>query len=710
MNPLYREDAQRLQINVHPDPHNFSNTTVGDASRSNNAWDSYSCKLNVDWEGLSPSSHNFCNAQPQVEDPDGEPLEINEEDPELTRKRKELREIEEQILQKRVSLALKTVQPILMKTTPGYSCNEHSAASKGETLRDRVKVILQQRHSLSFLKVQSPKEGTNFPGLHKDGLLHKDHPLKLRVKSLMKQRYRDPCVLPSAMEVANAKLPLPSQNSCSPAKEENGADKGFQRFLSVLNKGVDMDLLSRIVNDDSDDLPLGAGMLSIQLPAVKSKSDLSLRSENQQSNSGVFMPGPSQTSSGDGKAEQQSGERSNNETNSLPDDLEKNDRGYGSFGSSSRSKSPPTAKKKNTTKKEEEKPKVDEQREQLENILKTLGLDLEVEEMSKLADRTQERLYGKKHEGKHSADGRGEHRSRPRASHRHYSNSSSSSFSSSSSSSSSTSRSTSRSPSPSPSRHRHSHSRDSKQGQTPERRQSRGGSRERSEGPNVNKKDHQHAPFSSFPDYTLSQFSQCTAYSSDNYSASTDSYWTYTQGAIPPSIFPHPQSSYHQFPGSAAPPNMAYPHHKNLEDISFFLNPDLSTSEGQIGSASGLRCLQVVSTKEASPKKFIKQLTKSRKRGGKQKSYLRRRRWRMEKRKEEKKKKKQEQMVVIQRSLVSVKQLPPVKQVEQPEDEKRELTEKEIKANLRKKLEAFNQKAKQQVARPVAQPDDPCIG
>lgn len=40
-------------------------------------------------------------------------------------------------------------------------------------------------------------------------------------------------------------------------------------------------------------------------------------------------------------------------------------------------------------------------------------------------------------------------------------------------------------------------------------------------------------------------------------------------------------------------------------------------------------------------------------------------------------------------------------EAEQSEEEKRNPTEEEIKANLRKKLEAFNQKVKQKVTQPA---------
>ncbi|KAF3687162.1 hypothetical protein EXN66_Car002834 [Channa argus] len=581
-------------------------------------------------------------------------------------------------MQKKVALALKTVEPILMKTTPGFSGNQQLAACNGETLQDRVKRILQQRHSLSFLKVQSPKEKTNFARLRKDGLLREDHPLKLRVKSLMKQRYSDPRVLSSTIEVPHAKRPLLSQNSCLSAREENSADKGFQRFLSVLNKGVDMDLLSRIVNDDSEDLPLGEEVLRIQLPAAENKSDLPFRSENQQSNSGAVMPGPSQTSSGGGNAEQQSQERSHDKIRSSPDDWEKNDRRYGSFGSSSRSKSPPTAKE------EEEKPKVDEQREQLQYILKTLGLNLEVEEMSKLADRTQERLYGKKHEGRDRTDSRGQQRSQPpealvpvllafsalaagtQNKGEHLSTAA-----------------------PEAAAEAENDQKVEMSTRKPEKQSGPVTETKTKVTINIHHDQtyaHPHTnDFSSFQHYT-SQYSQCTAYHSDNYSASKDSYWTYPQGAIPPSGFPILQNPYHQFPRPLAPPNLVYPHHKNWEDMSFFLNPDLSTSEGQIGSASGLRCLQVISTKESPQKKCIKQLTNGRKRRGNKKKYMNRRRLFLERRKEERIKKKQQQMVVSQSPLLNVEVSSQVKEAEQPEEVKRELTEEEIKANLRKKV------------------------
>lgn len=474
-----------------------------------------------------------------------------------------------------------------------------------------------------------------------------------------------------------------------------------------------MDFLSRIVNDDSEDLPLGEELLNVQPPTVENNPNPHFRSESQRSNGGTSLPGRSQTSGGEGKTLPPSRERSHNEALSRPDDEEKNnDRGDGCFGSSSRSKSPTAVKKRE----EEENPKLDEQREQLQNILKTLGLNLEVEEMSKLADRTQERLYGKKHEVRHS---RREQESQQRAPHRHYRNPSSSS--SSSRCSSSSSRSSSRSFSPSPSRRWRSHSRDLKPRLECERRRSRDRSRDRLKNQDGNQDSKEpHKPrdgdgkgsqktsvyehpsdqtyphpdaFSSFSDDTLSQYSQSTPFHSGTYSTSTNSYWTYTQGAIPAphysSGFPNPQNAYHPFPGS----NTVYPDHNNFEDINLLVNPDLSTSEGQTGSASGLRCLQVISTTHSAPQSLsqrtpcLKQLTKGRKRRGKHETYIRRCHLFKEKKKLEKLKKRQQKLTANQsQDSAQTVEVSQDNEAEQSEDIKQQPTEEEIKANLRKKV------------------------
>ncbi|XP_031722975.1 uncharacterized protein LOC116394208 isoform X1 [Anarrhichthys ocellatus] len=668
MNPLdWDHGAVRsFQRGLSPNHQNDVYNSMEDASVTNEEWHTF-CKYarrtadetqsSMGWEELSLPLHNVYTQDSEVEDADGEALEMDEEDPELARKRKELREIEEQILLKKAAIALKTVEPFVKSTTsPDFSCNE-SASCIGATLRDRVNLILKQQHPASCLsKVRSPKERMNSSRLSKDGLLQDDHPLKLRVKALMKRRCSDPFVLPASIAVPDL-TPPPSSPSITSPDNENSVNEGFLRFLSVLNKGVDMDFLSRIVNDDSVDLPLGEELLNIPVPGVENKSDPTLRRESQQSDSGASLPG----SCGERKSDPPSQERSLSERLSPPnDDEKKNDR--------SRSKSPSAVKQK-----EEEKTKVDEQREQLQNILKSLGLSLEVEEMSKLADRTQERLYGKKHE-----DTRVEQESRQRGSQRHYSNCSSSS------------RSSSRSNSPSPSRRWRSLSREPRR--RSEHSDRRGDGLTRHDGNEDSKEEQRYRDegekypkeISSYqhlcqqnhtntqPDNSLPQDSLYTADHSGINSADLSSYWAPTQGAIPPFFYtsgrPIPQNTYQSFPGSVVAPNVDYPHQRGSFDINLFVNPDLSKSEGQTGSASGSRCLQVISTEQ--PQFNI---------------------W-----------KRQRQLREIQ--MVEKVEAPQLKEDDtkaEQSEEKRPPTDKEIKANLRKKLEAFNQKMKQKVTQPA---------
>ncbi|KAK5900052.1 hypothetical protein CesoFtcFv8_009466 [Champsocephalus esox] len=410
-------DAMRaIQRNLHPNHQNDINNSIENAPRTNIEWDAYceysrptvgeahsSMRVNVEHERLSPSFHNVYIKDSEVQDPDGEPLPSVEEDPELSRKRKELREIEERIMFKKSVIALKAVEP----TLPNVSSN--ATTCKGATLKERVNVILQKRNPARFNSMfWSQRERMHSSRLSKDSLLQNSHPLKLRVKALMKRRCSDP-----ALKCGETRPSPPSRSFTSPAKEETIVNEGFQRFLSVLNKGVDIDLLSKIINDDDDeDLPSGEQLLTTQPPAVEKEPHPSFRSEVQRSNREASLPDFSQTNRG-------------HDTFCMPGDEEsRNEGGESKFGSNIRSKSPVSVVKK---KKEEDKPKVDVQREQLQNILKTLGLNLEVEGMSKLEDRTQERLYGRKNEDTNVEGCRGAQESQHSGPQRHFSNSSSSS-------------------------------------------------------------------------------------------------------------------------------------------------------------------------------------------------------------------------------------------------------------------------------------------
>ncbi|XP_059192388.1 uncharacterized protein LOC131974190 [Centropristis striata] len=975
MNPLDWDVSHTLR-NLHPNHQNNVHNSMDNMPRTYNEWGTYcefsrhtvdeaqrSEEVNVRWQGPSPPTHNFYNKDSEFEDPDGGPLEMDEEDPELSRKRKELQHIEERIILKKAAIALKTVELFVTNPVPSDSSNDHSAPCRGETLKDRVNVILKQRHPPSFLSKVSERMKSSSQSRY--GPLQDNHPLKLRVNALMKQRCSDLRALPAIGEVPVVTLPSARGSIASPANEENNVNKGFQRFLSVLNEGVDMDYLSRIVIDDSEGLPLGKE-LPVQPPALENKSDPVPRSKSQQSNCGASLSGGSRSNSGERKTDLLTQERSLNERLPLPDDEENiYDRGNLCFGSSSRSKSPPAVKKKQ--KNEEVQPKVNEQHGHLQNILKTGGLSLEVEETKRLVYLTKDRLYGKKHEDT-TVDSRGEQESQLKSSQRHYSVSSSSSASS---------RSTrSRSSSPSTSQHQGSHSRDSKQWfgsscsrgrsrvglkhqddnqdskeahsyrdeydkvtlplsgsitssaseenkinkgfqrflsllnkgvdidylsrivtddsedlplgkelpvQPPalenksdpvsrsksqqsncgaslsdgsrsnsgerktdlpsqerslvdglslpdneEKRNDRGhcsfGSSSRSKSPvkKKNKKeeqpnvDEQHghlqnilktlglnleveemnklaqrtqerlygkthgdtkvdsrgdqesqekssqrhdgipssssrltrsrgsspstsqhqgshscsegrsrdglkrqddnqsskdiqsyrdtddkeistyqhpysqnqtyphahpAAFSEFPDYSLAQHSQY-------YNAGTNSYWTHGNTPTPPSL--NHSSTFHHFPGPVKTSGMVYPHHNPCQDINLLMNPDLSTSEGQIGSLLGPRCLQVISTKQPTTERCIMQLTKRRK-NRTSKGHQRKLKERWIQKKIETRKRKMEE----RQKLMEMAEVPqPGGAEEDSQEEKKQPTEDEVKSKLRKWLDAYNKKMK----------------
>jgi len=437
--------------------------------------------------------------------------------------------------------------------------------------------------------------------------------------------------------VPDVSLSSPRRSVTSPAQEERSVDRGFERFLSVLNKGVDINLLSRIVNDDGEDLP--------HPPGVKSKSDPPLRSESQRSDGTVSLPGCGRTGGAESKT--LSRERS------LPDAKERTtDQRGGGVGSGSQSESLGGKEKE-----EEDTPKLDEKQEQLQNILKTLGLSLGVDEMNKLTDRTQERLYGKKTDGRQRPDSREEKESRP--------HSRSSSSSSSYSSCSSTSRSTSRSRSRSPSHRRRSRSRDSEHKQKCERSRSREGSRD---GPTHHdrKEASNDAPRhgyrdSAFPDYSLYQYSHHAA-------SHSDPCWSYAPPSASTNLNSYPQPASE---GSEAA-------HKRSHIFSL-INPDLSVSEGQSGLAPGSRCLKVVATEQPS-QRHLRPLTKVRRRRGGQR-HLQQKRRKERKRAKRLVQKQMEYAAQRERMLASLDNEDSTEEEEKPQP-----TEDELKANLRKNV------------------------
>lgn len=278
--------------------------------------------LNTEWDKPGSSPQSSPSKEPETnEDPDGLPYDSDEEDPELMRKRKMLQVIEEQIMLKRASLALKTVG--VRKTKP-RCFTESKPSESNATLRERVKRILQ------FRKRDIPVHYPDVASRRRHIPVQHDHPLKRRVEAALQQRFVPPPVEPQqCLTVPFLSAPTPLQKDPSPAKEEvKKSNQGFMRFLSVLNKGVDIDKLKEIVNDDAGSMP-------------------------QSSQNGVQV---------------------NNAASS--------------------SKSPSIER----TRLEDKKPhhKTGEEHKHLQNILDSLGLNFGRDEISRLGDRTQQRLYGKK--------------------------------------------------------------------------------------------------------------------------------------------------------------------------------------------------------------------------------------------------------------------------------------------------------------------------
>lgn len=346
---------------------------------------------------------------------------------------------------------------------------------------------------------------------------------------------------------------------------------GFQRFLTVLNKGVDMDLLTKIVNDGCEVVEPVETVLNHKPPAAVAGPCIAPSNGSKQSN----RTDESRTASGSH-----------------------------SLGSSSRSRSPPAMRKKQE---EEENAKATEQHKQLQNILKTLGLNLEVGEMSRLANRTQERLYGTKHNNTNS-DYQKKPLRQPRKRRKSFSRSSSSSSFSGSGSTRSSSRSVS------PPCNRLTRSKDSLLRRTSES----GGDIE--EPPKhgaqtahtieTSRQPHQQNPqnLHSGPSSTYhnESFPQCGQYNIQHSSFSNQAvgpYWPPHGGPYPPSYYPneqpYQQNPYPPFHEPAAQPGSYYCHEMAMmKDIDLQVTPNWAESEWRNECTVRPRCLMEISTQD----------------------------------------------------------------------------------------------------------------
>ncbi|XP_029594807.1 trichohyalin, partial [Salmo trutta] len=225
-------------------------------------------------------------------DVDGDPVELSVEDRELLRKRMELEIIEKQIARKKAALAMELVGPeskaIRKQKTKDKDLEmlTKNVSNKDVTLKERVNNILRKRawtnecRSKEAANQQVPPKLVLYPPkvvksfvermnesiLHKDSIMkgnltldvhEEEHPLKLKVEALLEQR-RNPTV-----------------------NKEDKAAKGFQYFLNVLNKGVDIDRLSKIVNNFKDLPSMGEELPQGQPPPLDGQLETTSKSQRK---------------------------------------------------------------------------------------------------------------------------------------------------------------------------------------------------------------------------------------------------------------------------------------------------------------------------------------------------------------------------------------------------------------------------------------------
>ncbi|XP_022049046.1 cyclin-dependent kinase 12-like [Acanthochromis polyacanthus] len=167
---------------------------------------------------------------------------------------------------------------------------------------------------------------------------------------------------------------------------EQKSTKGFQRFLDVLNKGVNVDVLTKIVTQTSAEvkdrtLSPSSFMNSADRPWRQQGKHQSNWSESEGSHRRTVSPqhhhrslSPQRRPPSDDKPQRRSDGRQN----------------Y----FKSRSRSPPVVEKMTLTPEDEHKHR------QMQDVLQAIGMDLGFEELGQMSHRIQERLYGKKESDK----------------------------------------------------------------------------------------------------------------------------------------------------------------------------------------------------------------------------------------------------------------------------------------------------------------------
>ncbi|XP_040001938.1 cyclin-dependent kinase 12-like [Xiphias gladius] len=184
----------------------------------------------------------------------------------------------------------------------------------------------------------------------------------------------------------------------SPTVPEQKSTKGFQRFLDVLNKGVNVAMLTKIVTQTSpevNDEPISPVSFINGADRLWSPSSAGRHQESHQNNCHWSEIKGSQR-----PASPQPRHRSFSPKGcSLSDEksLQRSDGGQNFDSQNSRSRSPSVVGKITLTPEDEHKQR------QMQDVLQAIGMDLGSEELGQMSHRIQERLYGKKEsdQGRH---------------------------------------------------------------------------------------------------------------------------------------------------------------------------------------------------------------------------------------------------------------------------------------------------------------------
>lgn len=163
MNPHDWSHVKRLQIRQEPDQQRVLMSSS--VPRLTGDWDTFPVHPAVQLQSRSAAWR-----EPSPPDLDGKPLE--QDDPELIRKKRQLQELHDQIMQKKAKIAFKAIEITgTNPSEPDVLDGKELATCNPGTLRDRVTEILQQRSFSFFSKVINIKwiSGNRYSALCRDG-------------------------------------------------------------------------------------------------------------------------------------------------------------------------------------------------------------------------------------------------------------------------------------------------------------------------------------------------------------------------------------------------------------------------------------------------------------------------------------------------------------------------------------------------------------